>query len=210
MSLEDVVKRGVDILGSASALILLSPLYVVISASICFIDGPPILYRQLRYGRDSKVFVLYKFKTFQEGYPDMSRAFVGGKGIEPQYTRTGRFLRGTKLNELPNFWNCLVGDMSLVGPRPAIYAADEGDSFDLELQKAREREGISRVRPGITGFTQLSGMELPVDKRVELDRKYLSPQFGVLEYFRLLAKTMSYVARSCFYRVPEDNRPSDA
>jgi lipopolysaccharide/colanic/teichoic acid biosynthesis glycosyltransferase len=137
------LKRAVDIAVSAAALVLLSPLFAVLVLAILLDSGHPMFYSQWRVGRGFRRFWLYKFRSMKAGEAGPSITVSGDDRI----TRIGKFLRATKLDELPQFWNVLRGDMSLVGPRPEVPEY-------VEQFKARY-ERILAIRPGITDLASI-------------------------------------------------------
>lgn len=139
------MKRLVDIVGSALGLLVLSPVFAV--AAICVaLDSPgPVLFRQRRVGMQGRVFEILKFRTMRVKSSGASRITVGA---DPRITRSGKLLRRFKLDELPQLFNVLLGDMSLVGPRPEL-------EYYVNLYPAEARERITSVRPGITGLASL-------------------------------------------------------
>lgn len=147
-----MMKRGFDILASAAALVVLSPLLVAMALWIKLDSPGPVFFRQRRIGKDRRVFRVLKFRTMIERDPDRIDQYAEGvitTGEDPRITRSGRFLRKTSIDELPQLWNMLVGDMSVVGPRPILPE-------QLEVVPA---EFLSRfdVRPGLTGLAQVRG-----------------------------------------------------
>lgn len=157
-------KRVTDLLISLGATICLSPLLIAISAAIK-IDSPgPVLFRQRRVGTNGAHFEIYKFRSMLQGTPDLPTDQM--MKLPSRVTRVGQILRSTSLDELPQLLNVLKGDMSLVGPRPALYN-------QTELTAKREARGVLRFPPGITGWAQVNGRdELPDDTKVDLDAWY--------------------------------------
>jgi lipopolysaccharide/colanic/teichoic acid biosynthesis glycosyltransferase len=175
------VKRLFDILVSAVALIVLSPLLLATSIASLIALGSPVLFRHPRPGKDGKVFTLLKFRTMRNALDDSGNALPD----EMRMTRYGSFLRRTSLDELPELINVLRGDMSLVGPRPllpsylALYTPTQ----------ARRHE----VRPGITGWAQINGRNASSWKqRFEYDVWYVDNRTFMLD-LRILAQTVQKV-----------------
>ena len=160
------VKRGADALLSLLALVCLSPLYLALALAVKLTSPGPVLFRQKRVGRGGRLFTIYKFRTMRTDTPrDTATHLLSNPGS--YITPLGAFLRRSSLDELPQFFNVLKGDMSIVGPRPALY-----NQYDLIA--AREKAGVNRVRPGITGWAQINGRdELPLPVKVQYDREYV-------------------------------------
>ena len=160
------VKRGADALLSLLALVCLSPLYLALALAVKLTSPGPALFRQKRVGRGGRLFTIYKFRTMRTDTPrDTATHLLSNPGS--YITPLGAFLRRSSLDELPQFFNVLKGDMSIVGPRPALY-----NQYDLIA--AREKAGVTRVRPGITGWAQINGRdELPLPVKVQYDREYV-------------------------------------
>lgn len=158
-------KRLLDIVLSLTALIVLAPLLLVL-ALLVKLDSPgPALFKQKRVGRNEKLFDIYKFRSMYTSAPrDVATSEL--QNAESHITRVGRVLRKTSLDELPQLFNVLKGEMSLIGPRPLV--PNEKDIHELRREK-----GAYRVRPGITGWAQVNGRDcvLPVDKAL-LDGYY--------------------------------------
>ena len=160
------IKRGADVVLSLLALICLSPVYLLVALAVKLTSPGPVLFRQKRVGRGGRLFTIYKFRTMR---PDTPRDTATHLLQDPAryITRVGAFLRRSSLDELPQFFNVLKGDMSIVGPRPALYNQDD-------LIAAREKAGVDAVRPGITGLAQINGRdELPIPVKVRYDREYV-------------------------------------
>jgi lipopolysaccharide/colanic/teichoic acid biosynthesis glycosyltransferase len=158
------MSRPVDIV----ATLLMSPLIIVISIVTSLLtvifSGLPIMFRQERAGRDKKPFILYKFRTMKTGIEAFGPS--PKNGADPRLTRIGRFLRASSLDELPQFWNVLKGEMSLVGPRP-LYM-EQTDQWNERQRRRLE------VRPGLTGLAQISGRgSLTHEEKLELDVIYV-------------------------------------
>ena len=140
--------RVLDIVFSAAGLIILSPLMLSVLLLGWLDTGSP-LFRQRRVGRDQQLFVLIKFRTMHPGTASVASHLADASAI----TALGRFLRRTKIDELPQLWNVIKGEMSLVGPRPCLFDQEE-------LIEERVRRGVYNVRPGITGLAQVRGIDM--------------------------------------------------
>ncbi len=157
-------KRAADIVLSATALVLLAPFLLLIALAIRLDSPGAVLFRQQRVGRFGRHFQILKFRTMLAGTPDLPTDQM--LRLPSSITPVGRFLRATSLDELPQLINILRGEMSLVGPRPALYN-------QLELTACRDDLGVLLFPPGITGWAQINGRdELPDKTKVELDAWY--------------------------------------
>ena len=176
-------KRAFDVAASILGSLLTLPLWGAIALAIRLTMGSPILYRQLRPGRDERLFTLVKFRTM--------RPIDGGSAAgheSERITRLGALLRRASLDELPSLLNVLKGDMSLVGPRPLLPRY-------LPCYTTRERRRHT-VRPGITGLAQVSGRNLVVwDDRLEADVRYVESMSFALD-LRILARTLHDIVSS--------------
>ena len=160
------IKRGADVILSLLALICLSPVYLIVALAVKLSSPGPVLFRQKRVGRGGRLFTIYKFRTMRTDTPRDTATHLL-QDPSRYITRVGAFLRRSSLDELPQFFNVLKGDMSIVGPRPAL-------SNQYDLIAARETAGVNAVRPGITGLAQISGRdELPIPVKVRYDREYV-------------------------------------
>ncbi|HVA88197.1 MAG TPA: sugar transferase, partial [Candidatus Saccharimonadales bacterium] len=188
------VKRVVDVVGALFGLIVLSPVFATLALVILIVDGRPVLFRQQRVGLGGRPFSLLKFRTM---VPDAEgrlaelrmRNEIRGPGFkiteDPRLTRTGRFLRRSSLDELPQFWNVLRGEMSLVGPRPPL----PGEVAGYDGWHRRRLE----VRPGITGLWQITARrEGEFDRWVQLDLAYIDGWSLWLDV-RILLRTVPVV-----------------
>jgi O-antigen biosynthesis protein WbqP len=159
------MKRAVDILGALAGLILLSPLFLAIGIAVRLESPGPALHWSKRVGRHNAIFRMPKFRTMRTGAPDVATHLLADPG--QWITPLGAFLRRTSLDELPQLWSVLAGDMSLVGPRPALFNQDD-------LVALRTQAGVEKLRPGLTGWAQINGRdELPIPEKVKLDAEYL-------------------------------------
>ena len=160
------IKRGADVLFALLALICLSPVYLALALAVKISSPGPVLFRQKRVGRGGRLFTIYKFRTMRTDTPRDTATHLL-QDPSRYITRVGAFLRRSSLDELPQFFNVLKGDMSSVGPRPALYNQDD-------LIAARREAGVDAVRPGITGWAQINGRdELPIPVKVKYDREYV-------------------------------------
>jgi len=160
------IKRLLDILISLIALIVLSPMLLMISIIIKLDSKGPVLFKQKRVGIHKSHFYILKFRTMRIDAPKDCPTHQL-ENPEQWITRVGKFLRKTSLDELPQIWNILVGHMSLIGPRPALWN-------QLDLIEARDKYGANDIRPGLTGWAQINGRdELPIDIKASLDGEYV-------------------------------------
>jgi lipopolysaccharide/colanic/teichoic acid biosynthesis glycosyltransferase len=189
------VKRGFDLVGAALLLVLVAPLMVVIATAIRVGSRGPVLFTGLRIGKDGKPFRMLKFRSMVDGADqrkDELRHLNEAYGVfkiadDPRITPVGRWLRRTHLDELPQLFNVIRGQMSLVGPRP--LPPDE----DRVIQ-GWHRERLD-VPPGITGHWQVLGSSrIPLDEMVELDHRYLA-NWSPWEDLKLLLRTIPVVLR---------------
>ncbi len=166
-----MLKRAFDIAVSAAGLALAWPLLLGLALAVR-VDSPgPAIHWSRRVGRGNRIFGMPKFRSMRIDTPDVATHLLEdpAKWVTP----LGRFLRRSSLDELPQLWSVLKGDMSLVGPRPALFNQDD-------LVALRTEAGVDRLRPGVTGWAQVNGRdELPIGEKVKLDREYLERQsFG--------------------------------
>lgn len=159
------MKRIFDFVSSLVGAIILSPIILVVAIAIKITSPGPILFSQRRIGKDNKEFKIYKFRTMKIDTPNLPTHLL--EKPEQWITPIGKFLRKTSLDELPQLWNILNGEMSVVGPRPALY--NQEDLITLRTEKE-----IHKLVPGLTGWAQINGRdELPIPQKVELDEEYL-------------------------------------
>jgi exopolysaccharide production protein ExoY len=193
------IKRTFDILFSLCALIIGLPIFLVLAAIVKFSSPGPIFYCSLRIGRKGQLFKFWKFRSMHSDADQRLEVILKSNPellqewqqyfklkVDPRLTRIGSFLRKTSLDEIPQFWNVLIGDLSVVGPRP--YLPREVDTIQKILGK--EIEKMFSVRPGLTGIWQTSGRnKLTFEERVRLDVKYVDKRSFLFD-MRLIAKTI--------------------
>ena len=160
------IKRIIDILLSGLAIIILSPLLLILCIAIKLDSPGPIFFTQKRDGIHKTYFQIYKFRTMRTDTPkDMPTHMLANP--EQYITKTGRFLRKTSLDELPQIFNIFKGDMSIVGPRPALWNQDD-------LVAERDKYGANDVTPGLTGWAQINGRdELEIPVKAKIDGEYV-------------------------------------
>lgn len=157
-------KRLFDIIVSFFALILLSPLFLVICTINFFTPDCKVFFSHERRGRRGKPFKIYKFQTMKNSTPNCATNEL--ENPEQYITGFGKILRKTSLDELPQLWNILKGDMSFVGPRPLI-------SSEIRAHRLRLEYGVYRFRPGLTGWAQINGRDdISIMKKMKLDKEY--------------------------------------
>lgn len=183
-----VLKRFFDIFVSIFAVIFLSPLFLAVAIMILITDGAPVLFKQERVGKDNKLFTVYKFRTMQNGTGDIATAELDD--ANEKITKTGKFLRLTSIDELPQLFNILNGTMSLVGPRPLIPA-------EKEIRKLREQYGVYSVRPGITGYAQINGRDnIDDETKALLDKEYVEKQSFMFDLKIIFSTFVKVLKRS--------------
>jgi len=199
---QPAIKRMTDICGSVFLIAVLSPLLLVVSAFIRLTSRGPALFRQTRTGLGGRPFILYKFRTMKIGndaalHQDYVKQFIAGKADknldengepvykltnDPRVTRIGKFLRRTSMDELPQLWNVLRGDMSLVGPRPSL-------PYEVEHYGLWHRRRVYQMKPGLTGLWQVRGRSrCSFDEMIRMDLQHAREKSLAL-YFRVLLET---------------------
>lgn len=160
------IKRLLDFLIALIAILLLLPIFLIISLAILIDDPGPFIFTQNRVGAHKKIFKLYKFRTMKVSTPhDVPTHLL--ENPEQYITRVGKILRKTSLDELPQFFNILFGQLSLCAPRPALY-----NQYDLIAE--RDKSGANEIRPGLTGWAQINGRdELSIQEKAALDQYYI-------------------------------------
>ena len=160
-----MLKRIFDIVFSLIVLLISFLPILIIAAAVRLTSQGPVIYWSDRVGKDNKIFRMPKFRTMKTDTPAMATHLMTDP--DKYLTRVGKFLRKTSLDELPQIWSILLGDMSVVGPRPALFNQDD-------LVELRTAAGVDKLRPGLTGWAQINGRdELPIPEKVKMDAEYL-------------------------------------
>jgi len=183
------VNRAADLAIAGGTLLVASPLLALAAIAVKLEDGGPVLYRQTRVGKDGTDFELLKLRTMVVGAETMGAGLAVDRG-DPRITRSGRLLRKLSLDELPQLWNVVRGEMSVIGPRPTLR-------YQVEQYDERQRERLD-VKPGITGWAQINGRAaLPWADRIELDVWYVEHRSPRLD-LRILARTPRALFRGTY------------
>ena len=173
-----IIIRCLDFIIALIGILAVFPILVIITIIGCFDTGSPV-FKQERVGRNKKPFILIKFRTMSVDTASVASHLASTASI----TKIGGFLRKTKLDELPQLWNVLKGEMSLVGPRPGLFNQEE-------LTKARENKGVFSVRPGITGLAQVNDIDMSTpDLLAETDSKMIR-EMNIKNYFKFIFQTV--------------------
>jgi lipopolysaccharide/colanic/teichoic acid biosynthesis glycosyltransferase len=174
------MNRTADVLVAGAALAVSSPLLAAAALAVKLEDRGPVLYRQTRVGKDGRDFELLKLRTMVQGAETMGAGYAVNEG-DSRITRVGRVLRRLSLDELPQLWNVVRGDMSVIGPRPTLR-------YQVERYTEHQRRRLE-VKPGITGWAQVHGRAtLPWAERIELDVWYVEHRSPRLD-LKILART---------------------
>ncbi|HBP38383.1 MAG TPA: lipid carrier--UDP-N-acetylgalactosaminyltransferase [Clostridiales bacterium] len=188
MFYRDVMKRSLDLLIASIGFLVILPVLAVIALIIKIESPGKILFRQKRVGIHKKTFVIYKFRTMRTDTPqDMPTHLL--QKPEQYITQIGKFLRKSSLDELPQIFNIIKGEMSMIGPRPALWNQDD-------LIAERDKYGANDVRPGLTGWAQINGRdELPITVKAMLDGEYCR-KIGPIMDFRCFLGTIRSALKS--------------
>ena len=182
-----MVKRLMDIILSLSSIILLIPLFIIIGILIKRDSKGPVIFKQERYGKNKEPFYIYKFRTMRLDAPnDVSTEEL--KDSKNYITKIGGFLRRTSLDELPQLFNILLGQMTVVGPRPVVLK-------EKNLIALRDIYGANNIKPGITGWAQINGRDLlSIEEKAKLDGYYVE-NMGFKMDIKCFFKTIQYVLK---------------
>lgn len=183
-----VVKRVIDFILSLAALVVLSPVFLVLAVWIKLDSSGPVFFKQKRVGKDKAFFQILKFRTMRTDTPsDMPTHLLGDP--EAFITKSGKFLRKTSLDELPQIINILKGEMAIIGPRPALWNQDD-------LVAERDKYGANDVLPGLSGWAQINGRdELPIPIKAKLDGDYIE-RMSLLFDLKCFVGTVTSVLQS--------------
>ncbi len=163
---ENIIKRVLDVILSFGGLVVLSPVYLVLIIAIVVDDPGPVLFTQKRVGKNKQYFKLHKFRSMKMSTPhDVPTHML--ENPEQYITKVGKFIRAHSLDELPQIWDIFIGNMSVIGPRPALWNQDL-------LTAERDKYGANDVKPGLTGWAQINGRdELEIPAKARLDGEYV-------------------------------------
>ncbi|WP_346848490.1 sugar transferase [uncultured Clostridium sp.] len=182
------MKRAFDLVVSVIALIVLSPIILIISILVKLDNNGPVIFKQYRVGKNNKKFVIYKFRSMVEYAPEVASTAL--ENPDEYITTIGKLLRKTSLDELPQLLNIIKGDMSLVGPRPVI-----NDESEKELLKLRTEYGVHKLVPGLTGWAQINGRDsMSTARKITLEKEYLKRRSFIFD-FKILFMTFVKVFR---------------
>lgn len=186
LKMQLLIKRTGDVLIAGTLLILLMPFFIIIGILIKIDSSGPIFFIQERVGKDKKLFKVYKFRTMVDKPIETIDDYYTGEK-DPRITRIGNFLRNTSLDELPQLYNIIKGEMSIIGPRPTLfYQVEQYDDFQIQRLK---------MLPGVTGWAQVNGRNsIPWVERIKYDVYYIQ-NYSLLFDLKILAKTIGVIFR---------------
>ncbi len=168
--------------------IILSPIFFLIGFIIIIDDGWSVFYKQQRIGKNNQIFHIYKFRTMQKNTPEIASHLLDG--TDKYFTKSGVFLRKMSLDELPQLFNIIFGEMTFVGPRPALH--NQTDLIEL-----RNQYGIHNLIPGVTGWAQINGRdELKIQEKVKFDAYYLAHKSILLDLKIIFITIVKVLKRS--------------
>jgi len=180
------MKRIVDLLAALGLILILTPLFLLVVMAVRLTSNGPVLFRTQRAGKGNKLFTMYKFRTMRTDTPQVATHLL--REPDQFLTPIGKLLRRTSLDELPQLINVVGGEMSLVGPRPALFNQED-------LIALRTAGGVHQLTPGVTGWAQVNGRdELPIPEKVKLDEWYLKNRSFWLD-LKIIGMTVFKVIR---------------
>ena len=183
-----IFKRFIDIFISLIAIIIFSPIFLITAILIKIESKGPIIFKQLRAGKESEPFYIYKFRSMKVDAPNKSTNDF--KDADAFITKVGKVIRKTSIDELPQLFNILKGDMSIVGPRPVILK-------EKELIKLRQEYNVDCLLPGITGWAQINGRDnIGDEEKVRYDYEYLTKRSLRLDMYIILMTAFKVIKRS--------------
>ena len=191
---EKYVKRGIDVALSFGGMVVLAPVYAVTAIAIKLDSPGPVIFKQKRIAQQTGYFTLYKFRSMKTA-SDVPTHMLKNGGKTDNFTRIGKFIRKTSIDELPQCWSIFKGDMSIIGPRPALWNQDY-------LTAERDKYGANDVKPGLTGLAQISGRdELEIPEKARFDGVYSdalkkSSILGLLMDLKIFAASVGAVLKS--------------
>lgn len=184
----NTIKRLIDILMSLLGIMILSPIFLITAIIIKLESKGPVIFRQLRAGKNSEPFYIYKFRSMRIDAPNKSTNDF--TDVNQFITKVGKYIRKTSIDELPQLFNILKGDMSIVGPRPVILK-------EKELIQLRREYGVDSLIPGITGWAQINGRDnIGDEEKVKYDYQYLIKRSLMLDLYIIIMTALKVVKRS--------------
>lgn len=190
-----IIKRTIDIIGSGIGLIVISPILLIIALLVKLSSNGPVFFKQERLGLNGKIFKIIKFRTMVVNAENIGSGICINKKNDNRITKIGKFLRATSLDELPQLINVLLGDMSLVGPRPPVtYHPKKGYNGYSKIEKKR-----FKMRPGMTGLVQITTRSSASwDERMAIDNEYVD-KFNIFLDIKILFGTIKTVVQGKAY-----------
>lgn len=180
------IKRTIDIIAVLFSLPFTLPIFLLTAIFIKLTSKGPVIYWSKRVGRENKIFLMPKLRTMKVDTPQLATHLLNQQDPKTFLTPIGGFLRKSSLDEIPQLYSIFIGDMSLIGPRPALFNQDD-------LIELRTRSGVHKVRPGVTGYAQVNGRdEISIPEKVKLDSYYVTHMSLSLD-FKIFFKTISEV-----------------
>ena len=199
--MELLIKRFMDVLFAILSLFILSPLFMIIAILIKSTSKGPVFYKQKRYGKDLEIIYPLKFRSMVVGAENIGAGYYFEGEDDPRITAIGKFIRKTSIDELPQLWNILKGDMSLTGPRPTI------DQIHSKFNN--EQLGRYRMRPGITGWAQVNGRNnISWSKRAYFDNWYID-HYSILLDIKIFLMTILVVLKKSNINMEQSQQDID-